>query len=51
MLFAFPVAYLFTLSGNVLNLVWRTFPMAEVLTCFLSTLFLKQALKNRIGKI
>lgn len=50
-LFAFPVAYLFTLSGNVLNLVWWTFPIAEVLTCFFSALFLKQALKNRIGKI
>ena len=42
-LFAFPIAYLFTLSDNVINLVWWTFLISEVLTCAVSALFLKQA--------
>ncbi len=49
--FVFPVAYLFTLSGNVLNLVWWTFPIAEVCTCFISALFLRQAYKDKIEKL
>jgi len=49
--FAFPVAYLFTLSDKVLSLVWWTFIIAEVLTCFVSALFLKQALKTKIEKM
>ena len=49
--FAFPTAYLFTLSDNVLNLVWWTFLISEVLTCFVSALFLKQAFKNKIEKM
>lgn len=42
--FAFPTAYLFTLSDNVLNLVWWTFPISEILTCVVSAIFLKQSL-------
>lgn len=42
--FAFPAAYLFTLSDNVLNLVWWTFPISEILTCVVSAIFLKQSL-------
>ena len=49
--FAFPTACLFTLSDNVLNLVWWTFLISEVLTCFVSALFLKQAFKNKIEKL
>ena len=49
--FAFPVAYLFTLSADVINVVWWTFPIAEVLTCIVSAVFLKQAIKNKIEKI
>ena len=49
--FVFPVAYLFTLSGNVLNLVWWTFPIAEVCTCFISALFLRQAYKDKIENL
>lgn len=49
--FTFPVAYLFTLSNDVIDLVWWTFLIAEVLTCFVSALFLRQALKNKIGKL
>lgn len=29
-IFVFPIAYLFTLSNNVSNIVWWTFPIAEV---------------------
>lgn len=43
-IFAFPAAYLFTLSDNVLNLVWWTFPISEILTCVVSAIFLKQSL-------
>ena len=49
--FAFPVVYLFTLSADVINVVWWTFPIAEVLTCIVSAVFLKQAIKNKIEKI
>lgn len=49
--FAFPVAYLFTLSENVINIVWWTFVIAEILTCFVSAIFLKQALKNKLEKL
>ena len=50
-LFTFPIAYFFTLSDNVLNLVWWTFMIAEGMTCIVSALFLKQAIKNKIEKI
>lgn len=50
-LFAFPVAYLFTLSDNVLDLVWWTFPIAEVLTCIVSAFFLRQAIKTKIDTL
>ena len=46
--FPLPVAYLFTLSDNVVNIVWWTFLIAEVLTCVVSALFLRQAHKERI---
>lgn len=49
--FVLPVAYLFTLSEGVLNSVWWTFPIAEVLTCFFSFAFLMSAKKNKIDKI
>ncbi len=49
--FAFPVAYLFTLSDNVLNLVWWTFIISEALTCVVSALFLRHAIKNKIAKM
>ena len=49
--FAFPVAYLFTLSADVINVVWWTFPIAEVLTCIVSAVFLRQAIKTKIDEI
>lgn len=43
--FVFPIAFLFTLSDNVLNSVWWTFPIAEILTALVSTFFLRGAVK------
>lgn len=47
-IFVFPIAYLFTLSSNVINIVWWTFPIAEILTAFISLLLLKNVIKKRI---
>lgn len=49
-LFALPTAYLFTLSPDVLNVVWWTFPVAEILTCIFSAIFLRYAIKNTLVK-
>ena len=42
-IFVFPIAYLFTLSDNVINLVWWTFPISEILTAIISAFILKNA--------
>lgn len=47
--FVFPVAYLFTLSNNVTNIVWWTFPIAEILTCIISVFILKRTYKEKIA--
>lgn len=50
-LFVFPVAYLFTLTENVVGLVWWTFPIAEVITCVFAVFFLRRAVKEKIEKL
>lgn len=50
-LFALPTAYLFTLSPDVLNTVWWTFPIAEILTCIFSAIFLRFAIENTRTRI
>ncbi len=47
--FVFPIAYVFTLFDNVVDIVWWTFPIAEALACIVSAIYLKSALKNKIG--
>lgn len=47
-LFVFPIAYLFTLSANVVNIVWWTFPIAEFLTAIISFFILKNVIKTKI---
>lgn len=47
--FVFPVAYLFTLSNNVINIVWWTFLIAEICTCVFSFIFLRKAEKLKIS--
>ena len=48
-IFVFPIAYLFTLSTNVMNIVWWTFPIAELLTAIISMILLKEVIKKRIN--
>lgn len=48
-IFVFPIAYLFTLSDNVINLVWWTFPISEILTAMISAFILKNAYKQKIA--
>lgn len=43
-----PIAYLFTLSENVLSIVWWTFPIVELITAVISTLLLKYAYKKKV---
>lgn len=47
-IFVFPVAYIFTLSDNVTNIVWWTFPIAEFLTVIISLLILKNSYNKKI---
>ncbi len=48
-IFVFPIAYLFTLSTNVMNIVWWTFLIAELLTAVISMILLKEVIKKRIN--
>lgn len=47
-IFVFPISYVFTLSDNVVNIVWWTFPIAEILTALISVFILKKSYKERI---
>ncbi len=49
--FVFPIAFLFTLSNNVTNIVWWTFPIAELLTAIISLIMLKSVIKNKINSM
>jgi putative MATE family efflux protein len=44
----FPIAYLFTKSSNVTNVVWWTFPIAEFLTAIISLFILKDSYNKKI---
>lgn len=50
-LFVLPIAYAFTLTNDVLNLVWLSFPIAEVATIVFSFVFLKNALKKKVENL
>ena len=47
-IFVFPIAYLFTKSNNVTEVVWWTFPIAEVLTAVISLFILKDSYNKKI---
>lgn len=47
-IFVFPIAYLFIQSDNVINVVWWTFPIAEILTAIISLLILKDSYNKKI---
>ena len=50
-IFIFPIAYFFTMSDNVTNIVWWTFPIAEVLTAIISVFILNSTYKEKISII
>lgn len=50
-IFVFPVAYIFTFSENVVNIVWWTFPIAEILTAFIAVFILKNSYNAKIKNI
>ena len=49
--FVFPIALLFTKSNNVTEIVWWTFPIAEVLTSIISLFILKDSYDKKIKVI
>lgn len=50
-IFVFPIAYIFTFSANVVNIVWWTFPTAEFLTAIISFFILKKTVKSKIDNL
>ena len=50
-IFVFPIAYLFTKSSNVTEIVWWTFPIAEFLTSIISLFILKDSYHKKIKVI
>lgn len=50
-LFVLPIAFLFTLTEKVVELVWLAFPLAEVLTSVFSFVFLKSAYNKKIKNL
>ena len=49
--FVFPIAYLFTKSENVTDIIWRTFPIAEILTSIIALFILKHSYNKKIKVI
>ena len=49
--FVFPIAYLFTKSNNVTEIVWWSFPIAEFLTAIISLFILKDSYNKKIKNI
>ncbi len=47
-IFVFPIAYLFCRLDNVADVVWWTFPIAEVITCIISVFILKNVYQKEI---
>lgn len=47
-IFVFPLVYVFTLSNDVLTLVWFAFPINELLTAIISMLILKSSYNAKI---
>ncbi len=47
-LFVLPLAFIFCLLSNVIDVVWWTFPIAEFLTFVVSLLILKNVMKQKI---
>ena len=50
-IFVFPIAFLFTKSGSVTEIVWWTFPIAEILTSVISLFILRDSYGKKIKTI
>ena len=50
-IFVFPTAVLFTLSKRVVDTVWWTFPIAEILTAIFSVIFLIDAINKKVKQL
>lgn len=50
-IFVFPITYFFTLTDNVVDVVWWTFPIAEILTAIISFFILKNSYNAKIRNI
>lgn len=50
-IFVFPTAVLFTLSKKVVDTVWWTFPIAEILTAIFSVIFLIEAINKKVKQL
>lgn len=50
-IFVFPIAYLFTKTNNVTEIVWWTFLISEFLTSIISLFILKDSYNNKIKNI
>lgn len=48
-IFVFPIAYFFTLSPNVVEQIWWTFPISEILTAVFAFAFLRNAKTSKIN--
>ena len=46
--FLFPLAYLFTKSENITEIVWWAFPISEILTAIISVFILKDSYNKKI---
>ena len=46
-----PIAYLFTLFSNVVDIVWWSFPISEALTALVSLFILKDVMKKKINTL
>lgn len=49
--FVFPLTFLFTLSDNVVNIVWWAFPITEALTAVVAVFILRGAIRKKINTI
>lgn len=49
--FVLPVAYAFTFSGRVSELIWYTFPIAEACTAVITYPILKRAVKKKSAQV
>ena len=50
-IFVFPIAFLFTKSDNVTEIIWWTFPITEILTSIISIYILKDSYNKKIKNI